>query len=193
MELGTIAEIVAACASLGALGAAIVAAIHAKRLLTTESGRDELAAERSHSQQARAVSAWCAVQVRPSGAKRFGVVIRNGSDSVIYDLIVVVSGVWGADVEASPIKLVALPPGDYLVLEGGHSADDPDDEDDHEQKGPKRHPRPWGYLAAVAAFDGEVRPVTVAIHRRILALTFTDSGNSRWSRQSDGALAQLDG
>ncbi|WP_261164341.1 hypothetical protein [Microbacterium sp. Marseille-Q6965] len=106
--ISAIAESVAAVAALGALGAAIVAARHTKKLLRTESERDEHAAVERKRAVARRVSAWVAVAAQApatdeaTGQKPnhvYGVIVSNASDEVVYDVQVDVIGAGGASAD----------------------------------------------------------------------------------------------
>lgn len=175
--IGSISQVIAALAAFGALAAAVIAAKHTEKLLQTESARDDAAARQLREQHATAVACWPAVivEAEPDGSElenhRYGVAIRNASNTVIYDVSISVLGTKGAS--RKPITLTALPPETYFVEE---------------------EPRKfgWEFAKPVSEFAAKVRPLTKGENRVVEELVFRDSANVRWRRAGDGLLECLD-
>lgn len=167
--IGSLSEIFAAIAALGALVAAVLAGKYTKGMLETERQRDERAAAQSRERDAIAVACWPAVAIShegtPSESYKFGMTIRNASNTVMYDIRIVF-----ADGARPPITLTALPPDTYFM--------EPDDR------------YGWAFAKSLSQVQGEVRPVTKR-DTRVEALTFRDSANVRWRRSGDGLLECL--
>lgn len=169
---GSIAEWVAASASIGALAAAIVAAVIAKKLHGIESGRDEARAWRDKTAQAVKVAAWSCAEIEPgtSNPRSYGMVIKNASDSVIFDVSVESSG-KGPFSNMPPMQLHVVPPGEYFV--------------EHDPKSQYR----WRFARAITESANEIRPVTKSPDIVVRSLQFRDSANNRWRRDESGALS----
>lgn len=171
--MGDLAGWVTAVASLGALLAAVWAAVTARDLYRVEAGRDrEVAASRRRG-QANQVAAWIVVEIEPGAEapRAVGVVVHNSSDSVIYDVQVVATAKNGR--VPKPIRLELLPPGDFYLKEKPGTAVG------------------WAFAKSTAEVAGAMlRPVTTSRDLRVQLLTFRDSADVLWERTRNGALIE---
>ncbi|WP_419817620.1 hypothetical protein [Glaciibacter flavus] len=170
MTMGTLPDWIAAAAALGALFAAISAGRQAKRLFDIERGRDHAVEERRSRSQAESVAAWVAAQITDPKPISYGVVVRNASEDVVYDIDVKVSDKFDRDV--SNLHLQILPPGSFYVAQAG---------------------KDWAFAAEVQSFSEEIRPVTKSAKIGILNLEFRDAAGSKWRRVNSGLLEPADG
>ncbi len=168
MTWGTFADWVTAATTLGALIAAVWAAITARNLYRVESARDRIAAEQARRMQAEGVAAWCATKV---GSDRkpesYGIVVHNASSSVIYD--VVIGARFKSGLQDGP-RLTMLPPGAYYI----------------ESTPGDRYP--WAFAVEVSAIPNEIQPVTKSADMAIEKLAFRDSADRTWARERSGTL-----
>ncbi|QUB99518.1 hypothetical protein [Cellulosimicrobium cellulans] len=171
---GDVPNWIAALAALLAVMFAWLAARHTRGLLQQESDRDLRTAERDEQEaasrrraQADLVSAWVVVRVDEEGVRSDGYLIRNLSQSPVYD---VRTDVTDARERLRPRhRLAMLPPGEYYV--------EANDGDTH-----------WEFPDPVASVRGWLRPVLKKPEWRVDRLEFTDSGGRRWSRDAKGRL-----
>lgn len=165
---------VSAFATAGALIAAVAAGVQAKRLYVIESTRDEQSKEVARRLHATQISSWAAMEVLPSGALVYGVVIRNSSDDPVYDARV--TG-HGFTTEKTP-TLRCVPPGEYFVANKDR------------RKSDGRLYR-WGYMQPLTEIDHPVRPFTASDSRGVDELTFRDNSGVAWSRTARGSLSRI--
>ncbi|WP_022888598.1 hypothetical protein [Agromyces italicus] len=158
-------------AAIGALVAAVAAGVNAGKLFGIESGRDTVSRNSREQSQAEAVSVWIAACIGDRAPGSYGVVIKNASTNVVYDVEVAVLGAGGA--ELPTITLTVLPPGSYYLAESASSYG-------------------WEFASEVSNFDAEIRPVAKSKDRRVMVLRFRDAANLRWERLKNGPLQQLE-
>lgn len=141
-------------------------------MLQTESRRDDEAARQRRERHAVAVACWAAVIVEPDPDRpgkerqRYGVAIRNASNTVVYDITIRQRN--AARPTQTDISLSQLPPDTYFVEEQG-----------------KRH---WEFAKPLSEIDGDVRPVTKGESRPVVEFLFRDAANIHWLRVDDGLL-----
>jgi hypothetical protein len=177
---GTVPDWLTTGATAGALGAAIWAGVTAKRLYDIEAKRDLVHEEERQSLQAQGVAVWCAAEI-PSGEEEprsWGLVLQNTSHGVIYDVSVrSTRKTWENDKqtvsENAVAALTVLPPGTYYLA--GDTA------------GKYR----WGFAKDVGVFQGEIRPITKSSQIQVVALSFRDAANRKWTRTKSGELTQM--
>ena len=169
--MGTLPDWIAAAAALGALVAAIGAGRQAKRLFDIERGT------RSRCRGAAIAVAGgvrrgmgCRADGTDPKPISYGVVVRNASEDVVYDIDVKVSDKFDRDV--SNLHLQILPPGSFYVAQAG---------------------KDWAFAAEVQSFSEEIRPVTKSAKIGILNLEFRDAAGSKWRRVNSGLLEPADG
>lgn len=117
-------------------------------------------------EQAVMVSAW--VAQRGDHGRR-GVVIANGSDAPVHDVVLRVLD--GDEMWKPALKAVIVPPGTYFVQKT-----DP--------------PYGWGFLVRVGKIDDAVQPIAKTQMLVVKELTFRDSAGCRWARDSAGQLTE---
>jgi hypothetical protein len=168
MNIGELAALISAVASLGALSAAIAAALQTKKLFGIESGRDQIAeaerrqlqAERNR-QQASCISAWVLLRKVPNDPERAFLVIaaRNASELPIYALRLAVFDSSGREIVAEQVAV--LPPED-TPLE----------------------------LPQVALCDYRFASDAASMQALAVQLTFLDASGRAWCRDVRGVLEE---
>jgi hypothetical protein len=164
-SIGSVADIITAVTTIGALVAAVIAAKHAGKLFRVESGRDKHAAQREVQEQASKVYAWVATRIGDN--ESYGAVVVNSSEQAIYDVNVRVTDRTGT--ERPPISLTTLPPGAYYLAES-------------------RESYAWEFASRLRSFEDEIRPITKSRERGIVGMRFRDSANLIWERDATGRL-----
>lgn len=163
MEFGTVADWVAAIASLGALGIAVMAWITARSL----GARDH---ERARKDQAERVSAWFAAEIHEGSKVAYGVMLRNSSANPVYEVEVVAKSKF-ANGTYPPLRLTCLPPGAHWASWSNQDKD-------------------WSFPVDSASVSNELRPVAMSGKLGIGLLRFRDGSNAIWSRTDQGALVE---
>lgn len=160
---GTVAEWLSALAALGALTAAIWAALTSRRLVQVEMHRDVKAADRAAREQASGIAAWCVFCPGNGEDSQAGLLVHNDSDGPVYDVEVHSTRlVKQVSIPQYPLRLSIVPPGDFVA-----TAD------------PKYH---WSLPEERGAIGGIVRPVTKSTGWMVTSVTFTDAHGQRWVR-----------
>jgi hypothetical protein len=161
MQFGTLADWVAALASIGALAIAALAWITARRFGSGEE-------ERTRRGQAERISAWFASEVRDGTALAYGIMLKNASATLVYDIEVVakskINGTY------PPLRLTCLPPGSHWAA---WSARD----------------NSWGFPVDPATVWNDLQPVASSDKLGIQMLSFRDASDHVWTRVDQGALA----
>ena len=165
---GTVADWLSAVASLGALGVAFGAFGTARRLGRLEVERDARSRDRGRREQAMSVTAWMAAQIVDEQAVGYGVVLRNSSSNVVYDVTVTTKSKSAA--ASQPLVLTVVPPGTYWVRS----------QPDERFK--------WAFPADIARIRQEIRPVAKSQQIGVERLVFRDASDQLWERQSNGML-----
>lgn len=168
---GSLPEWISALGAIGALTAAIWAALTSKKLFQIESGRDERAAERTAREQASHISAWCVAEVN---TKQKGILLHNSSTSPVYNVEVYstyAASNAGSPEPQKPFQMGILPPGDFISI--ASSA-----------------PYVWEFPDSTETRDEPVRPVTRNKAWAVNAIRFTDAHGLGWER-SGGLLRRM--
>lgn len=172
MEAGTIADWVAAIATLMATGAAVIAGGIAYRAYERETLHDRQRA-------AAGVHAWVAsdndVQKRSEAAV---LMVLNTGEELIYDVHLEVQ-IDGTSIPApgrGDKSWKFLPPGTFFVGPGGAN--------------PSGGRYPWGFPEATDD-NGRFRPWVGTEKFLVTRLDFTDSRGMRWSRDASGRLHEV--
>lgn len=118
--------------------------------------------------QAVGIAAWRAAVIEDGEAVTYGMVVRNGSDSVVYD--VVVSSTNKAGNPNDDLRLVLLPPGTWFCEHQAHTDN------------------PWGFAKDVTRIPHEVRPISKSRTLRANATRFRDASDVGWVRDAEGRL-----
>lgn len=132
-----------------------------------EVGRDRTAADRDISRYAERVSGWVAVRLVEGEQVARGVVLCNGSGTMIFDVSMTVTSSTGA--AHPPIELAAVPPGSFFIerTDGDFA---------------------WAFPDSVDIIEGALRPVMKQRKWRVVDLRFRDTANRHWRRAEDGEL-----
>ncbi|KAB2809457.1 hypothetical protein F9L07_20750 [Pimelobacter simplex] len=162
MESGSWAEWFAALGGLCAVAAAVAAGYYAKAAHSLERDRENRAEESRRRSQASRIAAWPSFRTEDG---RYGVMIANTSDSLVYGLEVVATSEARGD---GRIDLRFLPPGHYFV-----------DPWHREDRFPDR-----------IADESDYRPV-MSTDKYAVMLTFTDAKGVHWSRRPQQPLDEL--
>lgn len=164
MEIGTAADWVGAAVAAAAFLAAAFAGWASFDMNRLEKRREGTRQRESTDRQARRVSAWHAV-MGDEKSKEFGVVVRNGSDEVVYDVVVSALERIGHHGVARTIehRLSVLPPGLYFISERS-------------------------FAVAIDPHSDRVRALTAARDRCIESISFTDAQDQRWDRNRSSPL-----
>ena len=167
-SFGTVADWLSAIASLGALGVAFAAFGTARRLGRLEVERDHRARDHGRREQATSVTAWMAAEIVDGKATAYGVVLRNSSPNVVYDVTVTTKS--KSDAASHPLVLTVVPPGTYWVrsqLETRYK---------------------WAFPVDVARIRHEIRPVSKSQQIGVELLVFRDTSDQLWERRANGIL-----
>lgn len=167
--LENVASVVTALATAVAVSAAVWAGVSAKKLLRVEQQRDaesqmlrQRDSDSTRRVQAAQVSAWW-VRSDESG---WGVLISNGSDQLIYDVVLVAVA---DEKDLRPSELHLIPPGQYFLA-----------------------PEKWPASAFPSVADPEeFCPIMNTEKYQIRTLEFTDSASVRWVRNRRGDLTEV--
>lgn len=164
---GSLPEWISALGAIGALTAAIWAAVTSKRLFEIESSRDQIAAQRIAREQASQISAWCVALLDEHGkwAGR-GILIHNSSNAPVYDLEV--DSTYAAKSTDAPqvqntFRMGIVPPGDFVTT----ASNDFDK---------------WTFPDAREEIPYTVRPVTKNKAWSVGVVRFTDAHGAPWAR-----------
>lgn len=159
---------ISALASVGALLAAVVAGVTARRLYGIEREREHRLTEADERRQAVRVSAWVAEVVGPNAGERSpGVVVVNASQTAVRDVLV--SVIEPDDRRRAALRLAILPPGEYFA-----AAQPP--------------PYHWGFPNLLSALEYPARPVMRSRQWRVTEVTFRDAADRSWRRDDAGVL-----
>ncbi len=163
---------ISAVAAAGALAAAVVAGVTARRLYAIERARDRRASAADARRQAAAISAWVAEAVGPNPDERSpGVVVANASDTAVRDVSISVVMPSG---QKDPLRLTVLPPGDYFTV----------------AEPTAYH---WGFPNRLDALQYPVRPVMRSREWYVAELRFRDAADREWRRDGTGTLRPVSG
>jgi hypothetical protein len=159
-----------AVATVGLLGAAIVAGVQAKRLY-------DAGVERELRQHATQVSAWTAVRNSPSGGE-FGLCLRNDSSVPVTSVDVWTSNRKHPGEELGPQRYTTLVPGYFFALtrarrDGFGFFDRPVHVGDRD-----------GHLLVPTSLSPDSAQVT--------RFRFVDSNGVRWERRMGGGLHRVE-
>lgn len=171
---------IAGIVAIGALLAAIAAAIAAGRTFNIERKREHKSEQRERREQAALISAWCATRIdqkHPTGRGLRAIIVRNASHAPAYDVRVSSSYAKKARstaTEIAPAYIAVVPPGEYYIGEGdeGHA---------------------WAFPEPLAGHAEHVVPVMNNPRWIVTALEFTDAHGQTWCRDSRGRLLAVDG
>jgi hypothetical protein len=161
MEIGSAGEWVAAVASVIAVGAAIAAGLYAKRTFDLERDREDRARRSIRQGQASRFAAWAGGCDR-GGRSLYGVVIANGSDSLVYDVRVTLRGPKGF---LQHTELTFVPPGRFFWV--------PNDVD---------------YKFPQEVTDDFRPDAVMSTSKYSVDVSFTDAKNERWTRAAGTPL-----
>lgn len=168
--MGSLAEWVSALAALGALFAAVWAAVTSRKLFNIESERDRYSAAREVKKQASGIASWCVKVFRDRESIRSnGILVHNSTESPVY--AVEVASTYSISKDSEPIERAVfymdiLPPGDFVTeVDSTYHWTFPDQRED---------------------IPGAVRPITKNRNWRVVSLKFTDSYGLRWIRDDNG-------
>lgn len=168
--MGSLAEWVSALAALGALFAAVWAAVTSRKLFNIESERDRYSAAREVKQQASGIASWCVKVFRDKEPKNSnGILVHNSTESPVY--AVEIASTYSKSKDSEPVEralfyMDVLPPGDFVTEED-----------------PTYH---WTFPDQRGDIVGAVRPITKNKNWRVVSLKFTDSYGLRWIRDDNG-------
>lgn len=161
MDFGNLADWVAAVGSLGALVVAALAWGTARRV----GAREEKRAKR---EQAEKISAWFASEIRDEEAIAYGIMLKNSSPNLVYDVEVVAKSKFGGTYQ--PLRLTCLPPGTHWVSWNAKS-------------------KAWDFPVDSSGVGNELRPVVRSEKLGIQLLRFRDASDGVWTREEQGSLA----
>lgn len=173
MELGTIADWLAAAAAAGALIAAIGAGRTAAKLYGVEAKRESDADELRNRRDARSIHAWAAIWIDDSGRRKDGIVVSNGSESPAYEMLIHSTRPSGVE---PVLRLTVVPPGEYFVARTEE----------------KYH---WEFPDLLAQVGGLIRPIMKKPEWSVTELHFKDVDQREWVRRGgrlDRSIAQTD-
>ncbi|MBV7434073.1 hypothetical protein KRX19_03450 [Cardiobacteriaceae bacterium TAE3-ERU3] len=185
------ADWVNAYAALFAVIFAAYATYEARRLYKLEQQRDRDAEEEKKRAQASKISAWIGADIPPLNAldkswKGVGVIIQNQSDTPIFDVVI---ELLNSEKQAAlPINIDILPPGYYFCLakhKGSYADFLTPEQAEHNKDA-------WEYAIPLSQYPAKLRPITMSRKRCIISISFTDSNNHRWQRDTLGKLTLLD-
>jgi hypothetical protein len=160
MDFGNLADWVAAVGSLGALVVAALAWLTARRV----GAREEARAKRD---QAEKISAWFASEIREERVLAWGIMLKNSSPNLVYDVEVVAKSKLGGTTK--PLRLTSLPPGTYWVSWGAKA-------------------KAWEFPVDSSGVENELRPVVSSERLGIQFLRFRDASDGVWKREEQGSL-----
>lgn len=175
MEL---ASWICAIATLGALIAAVAAALIAKRLYVMERERDRrLSAEKLRREPSQ-VSCWTvsvyADVTYDKATRRDGLVLSNGATTPVFTVEIASNNRLG--ISEPPVRLHVVPPGEYFI------------ERDLKTNYLWKFPQSTDYLKSEVVVPVMKQPKWV-----VTCITFNDASGTRWTRDVFGALSRLDG
>jgi hypothetical protein len=176
--VGTVPEWISAIATVGALIAAWLAGTTAKRLYGVESDRDATAAEQRERHDADLVHAWTTAVHRDGTRPRYGLIVKNGSSSPVFDVTIQsTTGIpfEGGHKRAWPVDLAMLPPGEYFVTTVPY---------------PDTNTGEDGIPEPTSGLDGTIRPVMKKRDWAVSRIHFTDASGRHWQRDKDGVLTR---
>lgn len=170
--VSALADLLTAVAVVAVLLVVVRAGRRIDALLKSDSRRDRLAQSAVEREVAQAVSAWPAAHEDESGISTYGIVVRNASESVVYDLHVEVQGEGGEPLR--PLTVAFLPPGTYFCAQPSFNPD---------LDG-------WAVPTDVDSIVGEIRLLAKAHQRRVVQFRFRDAANHVWTRTDRGLEQQ---
>lgn len=200
MEIGNLSEIISAITACGALSAAIVAALYAKKQaesgqeqilavnkqidqvqeqLIIEQKRDIDAKAQEAKNQASAIASW--VETCESYGNR--VIVENTSITPVRDVQVKVTTrttSWNSETkkydvhwhEGEVLKIHVVPPGKYVFVYNGPVKD--------------RNEKSWEYGIPYSTLKTPSRPVLDSPKWSVESLAFTDATGRRWEQGPQG-------
>lgn len=182
MEIGSVAEVVAAVGGLAATVVSILAlvtAVAANR--TAENTRREAKAYadetiareklRQHTEVARQLQAWWVVWHGEKG-KRFGILVTNAGEGATVFRNVRIETQGNVNVKGSrgDIAFTSLPPGSYVIPSNAAGAE-----------------QPWGDLE-LATPEVKYEPLVKARNYVVTRITFEDPVKSQWTWTPEDGL-----